>query len=89
MPFSKGDSKAIETAYQNTSEDSSTTEQAQSVGEDLGAPNTSFQTNSSNDKRRIKVPVNEDYLFDVDVENRELGPAYWYFVLTTQGSELS
>ena len=24
-----------------------------------------------------KVPVNEDYLFDVDVENRELAPAYW------------
>jgi len=88
VPFSKRDSKAIETAYQNTSEDSSI-EQAQSVGEDLGAPNTSFQTNLSNDKRRIKVPVNEDYLFDVDVENRELGPAYWYFILTTQGSKLS
>lgn len=24
-----------------------------------------------------KVPVNEDYLFDVDVEQRELSPAYW------------
>ncbi|KAJ5888816.1 hypothetical protein N7495_008857 [Penicillium taxi] len=24
-----------------------------------------------------KVPVNEDYLFDVDVEHRELSPAYW------------
>lgn len=24
-----------------------------------------------------KVSVNEDYLFDVDIENRELGPAYW------------
>jgi len=23
-----------------------------------------------------KVSVNEDYLFDVDIENRELGPAY-------------
>lgn len=34
------------------------------------SPNTSL-------KGRIKVPVNEDYLFDVDVENRELGPAYW------------
>jgi hypothetical protein len=25
----------------------------------------------------IKVPVNEDFLFDVDVERRELAPAYW------------
>ena len=25
----------------------------------------------------IKVPVNEDFLFDVDVENRELAPTYW------------
>ncbi|KIV93091.1 hypothetical protein PV10_04335 [Exophiala mesophila] len=24
-----------------------------------------------------KVPVNEDYLFDVHIEKRELGPAYW------------
>lgn len=33
-------------------------------------PNTSL-------RGKVKVPVNEDYLFDVDVENRELGPAYW------------
>ena len=25
----------------------------------------------------IKVPVNEDFLFDVDVEKRELAPTYW------------
>ncbi|MCJ1467874.1 hypothetical protein MMC07_006499 [Pseudocyphellaria aurata] len=25
----------------------------------------------------VKVPVNEDFLFDVDVERRELAPAYW------------
>ena len=32
-----------------------------------------------NDDRssRTKVPVNEDYLFDVDIEKRELEPAYW------------
>jgi len=24
-----------------------------------------------------KVPVNEDFLFDVDIDRRELGPAYW------------
>jgi hypothetical protein len=26
---------------------------------------------------RVKVPVNEDYLFDVDIERRELAPVYW------------
>ena len=25
----------------------------------------------------VKVPVNEDYLFDVDIERRELAPTYW------------
>ena len=25
----------------------------------------------------LKVPVNEDYLFDVDVDKRELAPTYW------------
>ena len=30
-----------------------------------------------NDPGRLRVPVNEDYLFDVDVEKRELMPAYW------------
>lgn len=25
----------------------------------------------------VRVPVNEDFLFDVDVEKRELAPAYW------------
>ncbi|KAI8938634.1 hypothetical protein NX059_004505 [Plenodomus lindquistii] len=28
-------------------------------------------------KKGIKVPVNEDYLFDVDIETRELAPSYW------------
>ena len=25
----------------------------------------------------VKVPVNEDYLFDVDIRSRELSPVYW------------
>jgi hypothetical protein len=25
----------------------------------------------------VKVPVNEDFLFDVDIDNRELAPTYW------------
>lgn len=31
----------------------------------------------TNLKGNVKVPVNEDYLFDVDIKERELAPAYW------------
>ncbi|KAJ5777105.1 hypothetical protein N7520_000351 [Penicillium odoratum] len=63
-PFSSKDSQSIETTYLQLSEieDSKTASQAQSK------PSTPVSK---------KVPVNEDYLFDVDVEARELGPAYW------------
>lgn len=44
--------------------------------ESLG--NTSINDASDSEKGgRVKVPVNEDFLFDVDVEARELAPAYW------------
>ena len=40
--------------------------------------NTSINDSSATEKGGlIKVPVNEDYLFDVDVEKRELAPTYW------------
>ncbi|TGZ84973.1 DDHD-domain-containing protein [Ascodesmis nigricans] len=29
------------------------------------------------EKRKVTVPVNEDYLFDVDIRERELAPTYW------------
>ena len=31
----------------------------------------------TNGDGRVKVPVNEDFLFDVDIEKRELAPTYW------------
>lgn len=40
-------------------------------------PNMSLDQEGSGPSGTIKVSVNEDYLFDVDVEMRELGPAYW------------
>ena len=44
--------------------------------ESLG--NTSINDASDSEKGgRVKVPVNEDFLFDVDIEARELAPAYW------------
>jgi len=59
------------------------------TGDDLGSgpgsstprsdkqTNRSIETANDDDRPTVKVPVNEDYLFDVDVERRELGPAYW------------
>lgn len=39
--------------------------------------NSSIEAANDDDRPTVKVPVNEDYLFDVDVERRELGPAFW------------
>ena len=39
-------------------------------------PNTTLDEAASS-STSTKVAVNEDYLFDVDVEKRELAPAYW------------
>ena len=59
-----------------------------SDGDDLGSggpsPQRGSQGNTSiNQATRhekggmVKVPVNEDFLFDVDIEARELAPTYW------------
>ena len=40
-------------------------------------PNMSLASRGEGEASSVKVPVNEDYLFDVDVKARELGPAYW------------
>lgn len=64
IPFSPKDSQAIEATFQQLSE----VEDAQDDGLPRKKPPQDVPT---------KVPVNEDYLFDVDVEQRELGPAYW------------
>ena len=46
---------------------------------DIGSTsNTSINDSTDTEKGGIfKVPVNEDFLFDVDVEKRELAPTYW------------
>ncbi len=49
------------------------------VASDIGSKqNTSINDSTNTEKGgRVKVPVNEDYLFDVDIEERELAPTYW------------
>ncbi|KAF3035666.1 hypothetical protein E8E12_003502 [Didymella heteroderae] len=72
IPFSKGDSRAIETAFQKTADDAEAAEQRKGL---LG-PATPVPS-SNEPPKTTKVPVNEDYLFDVEIETRELAPAYW------------
>lgn len=86
MTFSPGDSQSIEKAYQKFIEDDEDEGQTAQSPIDLTTPesksgrkeNSSLEGDgSSNQQRTIKVPVNEDYLFDVDIEQRELAPVYW------------
>ncbi|RPA76040.1 hypothetical protein BJ508DRAFT_242805, partial [Ascobolus immersus RN42] len=80
VAFTALDSAAIEDAYQKliAEEDAALanpkTEADLSHGiEGLGL--TAQEVEAREKERR--VPVNEDYLFDVDVKRRELVPAYW------------
>lgn len=86
--FSVRDSKAIEAAYRKLAEQESTAKKEDFSGVDLGVESADGRQRPSQDATnlslednmnpgRVRVPVNEDYLFDVDVERRELGPAYW------------
>ncbi len=93
MPFSIRDSRSIELAFQKCAErESNLTGQGSSGTSHENAELSSTKAASSgrsNQNARIdgatnapvegsvKVPVNEDFLFDVDVEKRELAPAYW------------
>jgi DDHD domain len=61
VPFSENDSQAIEAAFQ-------------ALGENV---HSSKDHRTSAKETSTKVPVNEDYLFDVHIEKRELEPAYW------------
>ncbi|GAB1199804.1 hypothetical protein APSETT444_009163 [Aspergillus pseudonomiae] len=65
VPFSVKDSQAIEIAFQDIAD----------VEGGKGGNRPDEATDTAQDI--TKVPVNEDYLFDVDVERRELSPAYW------------
>ncbi|KAK3934586.1 phospholipase DDHD2 [Diplogelasinospora grovesii] len=90
--FSPEDSRAIEKAYQmkvEELEDERVTSGRTAIvragskrpravsGEE--AKNTSLGGAEGGEEKRssTRVPVNEDFLFDVDIEERELAPAYW------------
>ncbi|KAI3322439.1 DDHD domain-containing protein [Xylariaceae sp. AK1471] len=91
-PFSKVDNRSLENAYQKLLEEMendrgkvvayqhmrsrSSSHRSRAVpAED--APNTGFDSDTGNPPSGLRVPVNEDFLFDVDIVERELAPVYW------------
>ncbi|KAF1810914.1 hypothetical protein P152DRAFT_420341 [Eremomyces bilateralis CBS 781.70] len=67
-PFSASDSRSIEASFQRLADE-----------EETRTPGRlrSVSAENPNESPKGTVPVNEDYLFDVDIEKRELAPAYW------------
>ncbi|KAK3350191.1 DDHD domain-containing protein [Lasiosphaeria hispida] len=87
VAFPPGDTRALEAAYQLKLEElevARITDKAARAGSKrprvvssdnpLGLGLDSAEEGA---KKGAKVPVNEDFLFDVDIEERELAPAYW------------
>jgi hypothetical protein len=90
VTFSEHDSKAIETAYQKLADEYDDPSKEQLRGEDdigmsrsassAGRKNNTSMNEAGLDESaggKIRVPVHEDFLFDVDIERRELSPVYW------------
>ncbi|KAI8957653.1 DDHD domain-containing protein [Daldinia sp. FL1419] len=90
VAFSKNDSRSIENAYQKLLEEledergkGSVNKQMRSSSQRRRAvssedePNTSIDGENGKLQGGLRVPVNEDFLFDVDIEERELAPVYW------------
>ncbi|KAI9683672.1 MAG: hypothetical protein M1829_004977 [Trizodia sp. TS-e1964] len=83
IAFSARDSRSIESAFQKLADQEDYEEQngrnaSDQTSKEPEQNNTSINDSQDTEKGgRVKVPVNEDYLFDVDIEQRELAPAYW------------
>ncbi|KAI1481117.1 DDHD domain-containing protein [Daldinia eschscholtzii] len=90
VAFSKDDSRSIENAYQKLLEELEDEREKGSVNKQMRSssqrrravstedePNTSIDGENGRQQGGLRVPVNEDFLFDVDIEERELAPVYW------------
>ncbi|KAK2609351.1 hypothetical protein QQS21_002132 [Conoideocrella luteorostrata] len=92
--FSESDSRRVEARYQRLLE--AAEEEHGSLADSHKRPSKrpkSGKSSSLGDSRgHNRVAVNEDYLFDVDIEERELAPVYWlgpiYEVRTRSKSEV-
>ena len=88
VAFSSHDSRAIEMAFQKLSEEEDAQDYIRDRSREGGAgesaaieqpkANPKIEAEKESDEPgKVQVPVQEDHLFDVDIERRELGPAYW------------
>lgn len=80
--FSASDSNSLESSYQRLLEAAEAgsgqepaSEGARSTQPGISGPEPDKDSGSK--AAAVKVPVNEDFLFDVDIEQRELSPVYW------------
>ncbi|KAI1199650.1 DDHD domain-containing protein [Nemania serpens] len=90
--FSKVDSRSLENAYQSLLEGiedgrgkaganqhtrtRSSSHRSQAAYTEA-AQNTGLDGDANSTSSGLRIPVNEDFLFDVNIEQRELTPAYW------------
>ncbi|KKF95992.1 putative phospholipase C20G8.02 mitochondrial [Ceratocystis platani] len=78
LSFSNSDSRALEAAYQELLEKSEERFRNRPRSGTHGSLDDDYSYSAIQDvESDVKVPVNEDYLFDVDIAKRELGPVYW------------
>lgn len=83
LTFSVHDSRAIESAFQKLVDEHRDANRDSGRKEDQienksgRKSNASLNNQEQNDQPGVKVPVHEDFLFDVDIEKRELSPTYW------------
>jgi len=86
VTFSAHDSNEIETAYQKLADehDDPSQDNTHDVGErdsvHIGKNSNTSQNEAGLEEHaggKVRVPVHEDFLFDCDVERRELAPVYW------------
>ncbi|KAM0295188.1 hypothetical protein ACHAPM_011006 [Fusarium culmorum] len=89
--FSTSDSRALEAEYQKLLEKTESTRsqalgstnvatrkrKAEVTGDATGDISDQAAGIPCSQSTGTRVPVNEDFLFDVDIESRELAPVYW------------
>ena len=86
VAFSFADSRSIEAAYQTKLEELEAERITNRAGskrprvvsaEDATMSGINNSGDESEKRDGVKVQVNEDFLFDVNIEERELAPVYW------------
>ncbi|KAI1327236.1 DDHD domain-containing protein [Xylariaceae sp. FL0255] len=92
ITFGESDSRSLEAAYQRLLEESDTERNNTTLKQHIRNRSTSRRSHALTNEDALnrdmgrdgnspspgpRVPVNEDFLFDVDIEERELIPVYW------------